>query len=100
MVEQAPHDSPPVLDVLLAFSSSHLEHRGIQDEGKSLHLYNKALQGLGRLIDNFDKANKEEVLSTIMLLVYYEVVSMKTASILLPMAEFRTACSTELWKYH
>lgn len=69
------HPGSPVLDVLLAFSSSHIEHRDIQNEEKSLYFHNKALQGLGKLIDDFEEANKEEVLSTIMLLVYYEVVS-------------------------
>ena len=69
------HPGSPVLDVLLAFSSSHIEHRNVQYEEKSLYFHNKALQGLGKLIDDFEEANKEEVLSTIMLLVYYEVVS-------------------------
>ena len=69
------HPGSPVLDVLLAFSSSHMKHGSVQNEENSLYFHNKALQGLGKLIDDFEEANKEEVLSTIMLLVYYEVVS-------------------------
>jgi hypothetical protein len=67
--------SSPVLDVLLAFSSSHLEHKTIQNEEQSLYFHNKALQGLAKLIDDFEESNKEEILSAIVLLVYYEVVS-------------------------
>lgn len=69
------HASSPVLDILLAFSSSHLEHKGVQSEEKSLYFHNKALQGLAKLIEDFEYSNKEEVLSTIMLLVYHEAVS-------------------------
>lgn len=71
----------PVLDVVLAFSSSHLEHKGIRSEENSIYFHNKALQGLGKLIDDFEESNKEEILSTIMLLVYYEVVSASVTSV-------------------
>jgi hypothetical protein len=56
-------------------SSAHLEHRGIENEEKSLDFHNRALQGLAKLIEQNDQRYKEEVLSAIMLLVYYEVVN-------------------------
>jgi hypothetical protein len=67
--------SSPVMNAILALSSAHLEHRGVENEEKSLDFHNRALQGLAQLIDQGEQANKEEVLSTIMLLVYYEAVS-------------------------
>jgi hypothetical protein len=67
--------SSPVMNAILALASAHLEHSGIENEEKSLDFHNRALQGLAQLIDQGDQANKEEVLSTIMLLVYYEAVS-------------------------
>jgi hypothetical protein len=73
---QRSYSNSPVLDILLAFSYSHLDHEGMHNEETSLCFYNKALQGLTKLIDDFEEANKEEVLSTIMLLVYYEAVRM------------------------
>ena len=66
--------SSPVMNAILALSSAHLEHRGIENEEKSLDFHNTALQGLAQLIDQGEQANKEELLSTIMLLVYYEAV--------------------------
>jgi hypothetical protein len=68
------HASSPILDALLAFSSSYLEHRGLEDEETSLYFHNKALHGLTNLIDPMKEANRETVLGTIMLLLYYEVV--------------------------
>jgi hypothetical protein len=80
MIPQPSFTNSPLLDILLAFSSSLLEHGDIPSEEKSLHFHNKALQGLGKLIDDFEETNKEEVLSTIMLLVYYEIVSTPVTS--------------------
>jgi hypothetical protein len=68
--------SSPVMNAILALSSAHLEHRGIENEEKSLDFHNIALQGLTQLIDQSEPASKEEVLSTIILLVYYEAVSL------------------------
>jgi Fungal specific transcription factor domain len=70
-----PQASSPVLDILLAFSCSQFEEHGIQNEETSLYFHNKALQGLIKLLDNLWEGNAEEILSTIMLLVYYEIVS-------------------------
>ena len=69
------HVSSPVMNAIFALSSAHLEYRGIENEEKSLDFLNRALQGLVQLIDQGEQANKEEVLSVIMLLVYYEAVS-------------------------
>lgn len=69
------HASPPVMNAIYALSSAHLEHRGIENEEKSLDFHNNALQGLAMLIDHKEEASREEVLGAIMLLVYYEVVS-------------------------
>jgi hypothetical protein len=69
------HVSSPVMNAIFALSSAHLEYRGIENEEKSLDFHNRALQGLAQLIDQGEQANKEEVLSAIMLLVYYEAVS-------------------------
>lgn len=72
------HASPPVMNAIYALSCAHLEYRGVENEEKSLDFHNKALQGLAQLIDQKEQASREEVLGAIMLLVYYEVVSMDT----------------------
>lgn len=68
------HASSPVMNAIFALSSAHLEYKGIENEEKSLDFHNKALQGLAQLIEQND-GNREEILGAIMLLVYYEVVS-------------------------
>lgn len=70
------HASSPVMNAIFALSSAHLEYRGIENEEKSLDFHNRALQGLAQLIDQNDPTHKEEILGAIMLLVYYEVVSL------------------------
>ena len=65
--------SQVVLYAILALASAHMEHRGIENEEKSLDLHSKAIQGLTQLIAERDKTNRDEVLAVIMLLVYYEV---------------------------
>jgi hypothetical protein len=69
------HTSSPVMNAIFALSSAHLEYRGVVNEEKSLDFHNRALQALATLIDENQKANREEVLGAIMLLIYYEVVS-------------------------
>ena len=93
------HASPPVMNAIYALSSAHLEYRGIENEEKSLDFHNNALQGLARLIDQKDLASREEVLGAIMLLVYYEVVSI--LYICTPGYHILTkaACSTKHLKY-
>lgn len=70
------HTSSPVMDAIFALSSAHLEYRGIDNEERSVDFHNRALRGLATLIDQGDLANREEVLGAIMLLIYYEVVSL------------------------
>jgi hypothetical protein len=72
------HACSPVLNAIFALSSAHLEYRGVENQEKSLDFHNRALQGLAKLIDQNDPASREEVLGAIMLLVYYEVVSIHT----------------------
>nr|CAD11325.1 hypothetical protein [Neurospora crassa] len=66
--------SSPVLNAIFALASAHLEYRGIQNEEHSLFFHNQAIQGLGRLIEQSAKSNRNEILATIMLLIYYEVL--------------------------
>ncbi|KAL2755321.1 hypothetical protein ACRALDRAFT_1064520 [Sodiomyces alcalophilus JCM 7366] len=71
------HSSIVVRNAIFALSSAHLEHRqrGNEKGGeKSLYFHNQAIQGLARLIEMGPKANREELLAAIMLLVYYEVL--------------------------
>jgi hypothetical protein len=70
------HTSSPIMNAIFALSSAHLEYRGIENEEKSLDFHNKALQGLAQQIEQNEESSKEEVLGAIMLLVYYEVVSL------------------------
>ncbi|KAE8443160.1 hypothetical protein EG329_002329 [Mollisiaceae sp. DMI_Dod_QoI] len=74
------HASSPVMNAIFALSSAHLEYRGVENEEKSLDFHNKALQGLARLIEQNEYANREEVLGAIMLLVYYEVLVQRGSS--------------------
>ncbi|PBP18308.1 putative fungal zn binuclear cluster domain containing protein [Diplocarpon rosae] len=74
------HASSPVMSAIFALSSAHLEYRGIENQEKSLHFHNKALQGLAILIEQNDSSHREEVLGAIMLLVYYEVLVQKDSS--------------------
>nr|pir hypothetical protein B7F21.70 [imported] - Neurospora crassa [Neurospora crassa] len=69
--------SSPVLNAIFALASAHLEYRGIQNEEHSLFFHNQAIQGLGRLIEQSAKSNRNEILATIMLLIYYEVRTIK-----------------------
>lgn len=70
------HSSSTVINAIYALASAHLENRGCgQTEEKAVYFHNQAIQGLARLIELGGEANKNELLATIMLLVYYEVVS-------------------------
>lgn len=66
--------SSPVKNAMFALSSAHLECRGVVNEEKSLDFHNRALQGLFQLLSKKDQSNVEEILGTILLLVYYEAV--------------------------
>lgn len=60
-----------------------MEYRGVENEEKSSDFHNNALQGLAKLIQQNDQANREEILGAIMLLVYYEVVSNITPGLII-----------------
>lgn len=64
----------PVMNAIYALSSAHLENRGVVTEEKSLYFHNQATMGLARAINHIEISNEEDVLSTILLLVYYEAV--------------------------
>jgi hypothetical protein len=66
--------SSPVTNAIYALACAHLECRGIENTEKSLYFHNQAIQGVTQLIKPSAKANRNEILATIMLLVYYEVV--------------------------
>lgn len=67
--------SSPVMNAIWALASAHLEYRGVKNQEQSIHFHNEAIQGLATMIDNDSKkADRNELLAAIMLLVYYEVV--------------------------
>jgi len=66
--------SVPVMNAMYALASAHLEYQGVDNPEKSLHFHSRAIQGLGKLIENNGKVNRNEILAAIMLLVYYEVL--------------------------
>ncbi|KAJ0314961.1 hypothetical protein COL5a_012166 [Colletotrichum fioriniae] len=69
------HRSKTVTNAIYALASAHLENRGCgHTEEKAVYFHNQAIQGLARLIELGGEANKNELLATIMLLVYYEVL--------------------------
>jgi hypothetical protein len=67
------------MNAIYALASAHLEYRGVSSGEKSLYFHNEAIQGLAQLIESGGKAtHKNELLAAIMLLVYYEVVSLNS----------------------
>ena len=70
------HSSPAVMDSIYALASAHLEYRGVKNAEKSDYFHGKAIQQLARLIENGGGEDRNELLAAIMLLVYYEVVSL------------------------
>jgi len=63
------------MNAIYALASAHLEYRGVENGEKSLCFQNQAIQGLAQLLEDDYHVNRNELLATIMLLVYYEVVS-------------------------
>jgi hypothetical protein len=78
--------SSPVMNAIFALSSAHLEYRGIENKEKSLDFHSRALQGLAMLIEKNEISNHDEIMAAIILLVYYEVVS------LIPITESSVSC--------
>jgi hypothetical protein len=72
------YNSPAVKGAIYALASAHLEDKGVKkldDDEKSIQFHSEAIRGLAKLIDKGDNADRNELLATIILLVYYEVVS-------------------------
>ncbi|KAK8130462.1 hypothetical protein PG999_002842 [Apiospora kogelbergensis] len=75
------HGSAPVMNAIYALASAHLEYRGVDTGEKSIYFHNEAIQSLAQLIEKNGKVNhKNELLASIMLLVYYEVLVQKGRS--------------------
>ena len=66
--------SPAVMNAILALSAAHLEHCNSTNEERALDFHSQALQGLAQLITN-QQASRDETLTVIILLIYYEVCS-------------------------
>ena len=66
--------SSAVMNAIYALASAHLEYRGVTNNEKSMYFHNQAIQGLAKMIEREGGVNSNELLATIMLLVYYEVV--------------------------
>lgn len=71
--------SSPVAYAILALACAHLEYRGVENAEKSLYFHNMAIRGVAQLIENSSKVSRNEILAAIMLLVYYECVSLPTS---------------------
>ncbi|KAH8900501.1 hypothetical protein GQ53DRAFT_633085 [Thozetella sp. PMI_491] len=67
--------SYPLLNAIYCFAGAHLECMGVQIEEKSANFHSLALKGLSEMIGQ--DGNREEILATIMLLVYYEALVQK-----------------------
>jgi hypothetical protein len=50
------------MNSIFALSNAHLEYRGVVNEVRSLDFYDRALRRQALLIDENQKANREEVL--------------------------------------
>ncbi|KAL2024294.1 hypothetical protein VTK56DRAFT_8776 [Thermocarpiscus australiensis] len=70
-------ESSPVTNAIFALASAHLEYRGVENAEKSLYFQNLAIRGVAQLIEHNSKANRNEILAAIMLLVYYECLVQK-----------------------
>ena len=71
------HNSSAVQNAMFALAGAHLEAKGVealQNDERSVHYHNEAICSLAKLIEKGDGTNKNELLATIILLVYYEVV--------------------------
>lgn len=74
--------SPCVQNAVYALAGAHLEHRGVDNGEKALVFHQQAVQGLARMIESEGQLDRNEMLASIMLLVYYEVVSIPENSII------------------
>lgn len=77
--------SPPLLNAILALSCAHLEYKGIFNEERSLDFHTRALQELGETIKNNEAS--DETLAAIVMLIYYEVVSLFSQNLIAEYAD-------------
>lgn len=73
--------SSAVKSAIYALASAHLGRSSVDKTGndaKSVQFHNAAIGSLAKLIEMGSSADKNELVATIMLLVYYEVVSCMT----------------------
>ncbi|KAG5973733.1 hypothetical protein E4U58_004458 [Claviceps cyperi] len=77
------YTSPAVKAAIYALASAHLvgkvQNRLASDE-KSIHFHNEAIRNLATLIAKGDGVDENELLATIMLIVYYEVLVQRRRS--------------------
>ncbi|KKF96500.1 hypothetical protein CFO_g1124 [Ceratocystis platani] len=74
------HSSIVVTNAVYALASAHLEHRGVEFSETSDFFHRQVITGLAKLIAQGGKANRNELLASIMLLIYYEVLVQKGRS--------------------
>ncbi len=71
--------SPAVASAIYALSSAHLEFRGVAGvEKKSIEFHSEAARNLANLIERGAQGNQNELLAAVILLIYYEVVSLQS----------------------
>ncbi|KAG6040597.1 hypothetical protein E4U41_007791 [Claviceps citrina] len=77
------YNSQAVKGAILALASAHLAakrgHR-LENDEKSIQFHNEAIRNLAKLIEKGHSVNKNELLATIMLTVYYEVLVQRRRS--------------------
>lgn len=71
--------SPAVASAIYALSSAHLEFRGVAGvvEKRSIEFHSEAARNLANLIERGAQGNQNELLAAVILLIYYEVVSLQ-----------------------
>ncbi|KAG8413483.1 hypothetical protein J3459_015366 [Metarhizium acridum] len=77
------YNSPAVKSAIYALASAHLEAKRVwkmDNDQKSIQFHNEALRSLAKLIEKGNDADKNELLATIILLVYYEVLVQRQRS--------------------
>ncbi|KAL5615320.1 uncharacterized protein BROUX77_001157 [Berkeleyomyces rouxiae] len=74
------HNSIVVTNAVYALASAHLEHRGVEFSETSDFFHRQVITGLAKLIAQSEKANRNELLASIMLLIYYEALVQKGRS--------------------
>lgn len=66
--------SEAVAGAIYALACAHLECKGSSKEEMSIIYHNAAIFKLSKVIEQGERANQNELLAAVMLLVYYEVV--------------------------